>query len=135
MLDTARVNATTLYGLAIGKESKKVDSFKAGWDLVMYLAIPAIQQRSREGLSSALIEKMDKFLGVAPVRQPVPRDILSPSKAMRPRKCEICIQNVRGEGYKKKKSDMKQIKTQCQKCESSCCNEHYVLLCRSCFDM
>ena len=63
MLDTIRVNATSLLALTGGSNIGKVDSFKCGWDLVMSLVTPAIEARSRNGLSSNVQMKMDHILG------------------------------------------------------------------------
>ena len=62
-LDTARVNAKTLYCLAQGKHPRSYDSFKFGWDLMLSLVRPFAELRSRNGLQHPIQVKMDILLG------------------------------------------------------------------------
>ena len=133
MLDTARVNATTLFCLATGLSLKKSDSFLIGMDLVSYLCLPQMQARSRAVLSAALCAKMDEFLGLTvkpPLKQAIPP---FESRCDMRRKCYGCIKAGHGVGYNKNKDGAKKVQTQCQSCKVPCCDGHSVLQCESCF--
>ena len=128
------MNSTTLYALATARDVKKLDSFKVGWELVMHLALPQIQIRSRDGLSASLTASMDSFLGVTSgIRESTTPSTPSPSKGHHPRKCAMCKKESYGEGYAAKvKGKLSSIMTQCQRCEVACCNKHYILECFDC---
>ena len=55
LLDTARVNATTLYMLATGK---KEETFMIGWDLVKAMVVPQMKTRPLVGVSTSLVSKI-----------------------------------------------------------------------------
>ena len=59
LLDTIRVNACTLFALNKGLDPKKVNSFDFGYQLAEKLVMPAIERRSRNGLSSYVVRKIE----------------------------------------------------------------------------
>ena len=133
MLDTLRVNATTLYAKATRTDPRKVDSFKVGWELVLELVLPYIRARSKNGLTTAVVQKINTMLGVpAPAPQsagPViaaelPRD--GP-----PRKCPKCRIALQGKDYSVNKNKLYAIKMQCQRCGVATCTTHSRVICDS----
>ena len=63
MLDTIRVNAKTVWCLKNKLEIQKTNTFNFGWDLAMSLIRPQLEQRDINGLSRAVIQKMEIVLG------------------------------------------------------------------------
>ena len=52
ILDTCRVNASTVYALSKGHDPKKTGSFDFSWDLAESLVLPLARSRPLIGLSS-----------------------------------------------------------------------------------
>ena len=141
VLDTARVNATTLHALAMNEDPRKADSYKQGWELAKSFILPWVMMRPRTGLQTPILEKINRVLP-SPER-PLP---LSPSHA-RPlaqsgalipialpsqgtqRKCSKCKLDARGAGYRAGKDNLYGIKQQCQICGDAVCRKHLISLC------
>ena len=58
LLDTISVNTCPLFALSKGVDSKKVNSFDFRYQLAEKLVMPAIEQQSRNGLSSNVVQKI-----------------------------------------------------------------------------
>ena len=119
------VNATTLYALSICKRPKDLDSFKMGWEMAMSLVRPFVAARSLNGLSSAILGKINHILGIVRVA-PAPGGYSSSGER---RRCALCLKENRGEGAKKRKNIQGKTKTQCQVCARAVCEYHYHVSC------
>lgn len=62
LLDTARVNAQTIYALVMKLCPRKMSSFDFAIELAMALVIPLIERRPLKGLNDDVIRKMSFFL-------------------------------------------------------------------------
>ena len=132
LLDTARVNATTLYMLATGK---KEETFMIGWDLVKAMVVPHMKTRPLVGLHESLVSKINNFLQEVETPAPMPSTSGASGRfsSQGPkRRCNICISTSKGPGYKAAKDLIHKVGTQCQNCESPVCKEHFILRCRQC---
>ena len=59
LLDTVRVNASTVWSLLNDKEPSNMNSFGFGYTLTEQLDMPAIIRRNKNGLSSSIVKKKD----------------------------------------------------------------------------
>ena len=137
LLDTTRVNAGTLLSLNKGQNARNIDSLTFGWDLCMELVRPHIQERSRNGLSSVILKKMDLFTNIEEHRTASGISACaavqhSSTNDVRRVRCKACVQNTHGIGYKTEREKMKRVSTQCQICADAVCSDHYTLLCTFC---
>ena len=66
ILDTIRINATTVQALTEKKDPKKMNSFDVGWELAMSLVVPNILRRNRNGLNASTQWKIETSVGVVP---------------------------------------------------------------------
>ena len=64
LLDTARVNASTIVVLNKGESPKKVNSFGFGYDLARSFVLPLIYRRPRNGLNMPTLRKISFITGV-----------------------------------------------------------------------
>ena len=66
--------------------------------------------------------------------EPIENDnlVLYPSIGETRKRCTNCIDNIKGKGFRQKVKNVTKIKTQCQKCSKSICNEHSIVSCFSC---
>ena len=132
LLDTIRVNSTTVYALNNGTNPKKQNSFNFGFELAKCLIMPHINRRSRNGLTSIVLRKIMLFAG-----QDIKtiEDINNPQTVARPTRCRACLQSIQGENQKLKKDKLKKVRTTCQKCGDVFCKEHLIQTCLSCSNM
>ena len=63
LLDTIRVNSSTLIELNKNHDTKLANSFNFGYELATQLLIPHILKRPRNGLSSEVVKKLLHLLG------------------------------------------------------------------------
>ncbi|XP_041464562.1 piggyBac transposable element-derived protein 1-like [Lytechinus variegatus] len=75
LLDTCRVNASTILALNQRNDPRKVDSFDFGFTLAEELTRPFIQQRSLNGLPTSVTQKIHRVLGM-PEQQPPQPDLM-----------------------------------------------------------
>ena len=62
MMDVTRVNAQTIFCLNNVKDPMKYCSSTFAWNLSMNLIMPLMMSRGRNGLQSAVLQKMQLFL-------------------------------------------------------------------------
>ena len=62
VIDTARVNAGTLFSLKKNTDPRRLNSFLFGLDLARSLVLPLLQRRNRNGLQKNILKKMDMCL-------------------------------------------------------------------------
>ena len=114
VLDTAWVNATTLFATAKDVETKKVDCFEIGWDLAQSLVLPVVTLRPVQGLSRSTQLRISLFSGNEPqqrFRAEQQTDPLSPGMK---RRCKSCVDKIVGKpGDKERKSALKKVKSLC----------------------
>ena len=130
ILDTARINAATMFALKHKENPKKVKSFEIGFELVKSLIIPNIQRRPLRGLRMNVRKKMSYVLGEDLQREEVaaaPNNIL-PKMGESKRNCRKCLDSIQGEGYAEKKKKLNSSKAQCQKCGIALCTAHGVYI-------
>ena len=62
-LDNVRVNSQTVFFLNQGKDPRKQDTWKLGWDLAMALIMPHMRKRRvSSGLSEKMIATIDSVI-------------------------------------------------------------------------
>ena len=65
MLETARVNAKTIWGIKNGIDHHKLKSFNFGWDLAKTLTMPHVIRRYLDVLTLTVQLKRNLFLSTA----------------------------------------------------------------------
>ena len=137
ILDTVRVNASTVLLQKLGMAEGDVDSFELGWNLAEALVLPFAKQRSVIGLSKKTAMKLSLLLGDSqPPTQPAhscssTSNEVSPGTPKRKR-CHICISELAGPGYKAEKDKLPKVKSTCCKCRQTACGKHLQQTCRVC---
>ena len=63
ILDSARVNSTTLLALRNKQDARKLNSFDTGFELATALVRPHILRRPKNGLQKNNLNKISVFLG------------------------------------------------------------------------
>ena len=134
-LDTTRNNAQTLYCLNMGIIPRSYDSYLFGMDLVKALITPFIEARSLKGLMISILRKMSLALGrevnpKTPTRTESMNNFERASSTKR--RCQLCMNEIPTEGYKKATENVCKVKQQCYKCGKPTCNKHAILLCQNC---
>ena len=134
ILDTARVNASTILAINRNQDPKQVKSFHFGFDLAELLLKPYIECRNLNGINSLVKKKIELVLGksLAPVNSP--RNIPGPSKSEKKARCYLCISEIQGDGHKKEKDKLHTINSVCQTCQKHCCVKHVVRRCYPCME-
>ena len=133
LMDTCRVNASTIMALNNGIDPRKLNSFNFGFDLVLELVRPFIEQRSRNGLTSDIVRKIKLVLGEQDVAVCATALLTPyPPKSGRPRRCEMCKAEIRGPGMKKQKDKLAKQSGQCQSCGKTVCQRHRFQFCTNC---
>jgi len=99
ILDTARVNAQTIYSLANNLDPRKCVSVSFGWNLVKALCTPQIERRKDQvcTLKCNTTSKIYLMLGQNRVEEAVPEVSQGDRKK---RRCHSCLESVYGEGYR-----------------------------------
>jgi hypothetical protein len=130
MMDTARVNSSTIFSLNNGVDPIKQKSFEYTFDLVMELVKPHIQMRSLAGLQSVTIEKIYHIIG-RPAQQDRRGDY-GPAFAEKRNRCVLCQKGAAGENYSVNKTTISAVKSMCQSCGNATCQKHLIHKCTSC---
>ena len=63
LLDTIRLNASTLFALAGGRDPKKLNSSDSGMKLAEGLLMPFLISRQMKGLDKSNLQKVNLFIG------------------------------------------------------------------------
>ena len=106
-----------------------------GWKLVKSLAVLYVNQRSANGLSSNIQNKMSLVVGKRFGRgegKDLPNKI--PPKSPKPKRCRLCMNQSHGQGHKETKSNMNKHSSQCQKCAEVMCEKHLTQICHDCLE-
>lgn len=139
LLDTCRVNSSTVYCMNQKTDPRKQNSFEYGWKLSMELVLPHIGARPINGLTSVVRQKISFILGPPePEKESSKEQNLEPAtlldKSEIRRRCAECMDVIKGDGQKKKKDALGRTRMQCQRCGKAVCRKHTVMCCRECLN-
>ena len=98
LLDTIRVNSSTLIELNKNHVPKLANSFSFGYELATQLVMPHILRKPRNGLSSEVVKKITSFAGEQFVE--MSENIEHSKYRETPTRCRQCIINCHGEDRK-----------------------------------
>ena len=139
LLDCTRVNTQTVWSLVKNVDPRETNSYAFGKALAKSLYLPAILERSVQGLQPSVLQccyaatKDPKFLGrIASDRSMGLSELLPPMKANKGT-CRQCLVGCYGADYTINKNKLSHVKTQCQKCGLRLClKKHLTALCKEC---
>ena len=143
VIDTARVNAGTLFSLKKNTDPRKLNSFQFGLDLARSLVLPHLKRRKQVGLQKNILNKMKiclDFLQPEDVEIQNVEDIQNvaggvlkfPSTSETGKRCAQCVDGVAGTEHKKKKNKLGKVQRRCQNCDSPICTKHMYMACAKC---
>ena len=127
VLDTCRVNASTIYAINIDLQPQKIKSIDFGFELIMSLIRPHIERPRLIGINSSVVHKIDIVLGKKISSKHV--KTLSgffPHQNEKRRRCNACISKIKGKGAKEMKNKISKQLSQRQKCTKPLCNKHLI---------
>ena len=101
MLDTARVNSSTIVALNQGEDPIKEKYFECTYQLVMELVKITIEMRNQVFLASNIKQKIALVLD-RPVPQPELHQSDGPALGYTPKRCTMCQKALAGKDYSKK---------------------------------
>ena len=114
---------------------RRIDSMGFGWKLVKSLVLTYVNQRSVNGLSRSIQNKMSLVVRKRVDRsegKDLPNKI--PPKSPKRKCCRLCMNDSHGQGHKETKSNMNEHSSQCQKCAEVMCEKHLAQICRDCLE-
>ena len=114
---------------------RSIDSMGFGWKLVKSLVLTYVNQRSVNGLSRSIQNKMSLVVRKRVDRsegKDLPNKI--PPKSPKRKCCRLRMNDSHGQGHKKTKSNMNEHSSQCQKCAEVMCEKHLAQICRDCLE-
>ena len=118
ILDTARVNASTVFALNFDLSATDVNAFEIRWSLAESLGLTLARQRSTVGLSSKTQLKLSFLVGNQQTEQASPEASDEPTPRKKQR-CHSCLQELVGkQSYKEEKSRLTKIKSTCRSAAS-----------------
>ena len=100
------------------KKTKKENAFDFGYALAEQLAMPQIRWRSKNGLTSNVISKIQIVTSNKGKDNSGSND--PPNE---PGRCKICLDAIKGQHYKTKKNKISRIVSFCMKCKEHCCKK------------
>ena len=109
----------------------KQDSFRFGFDLVMELVKPFIEQQNMQRFNWLVRSKIAVIMGRPPPPQPLDEE-LGPSMSEKRGRCYVCIEGITGEGYKAKRNHVVSNRSICQACARHTCKYYLVQKCETC---
>ena len=122
VLDTSQINASTVWPMNNNENPRKIDSIRFGWELLKSLGVLYVNQRSVNGLSRSIQNKMSLVVRKQVdrgKRKDLPNKI--PTKSPKQKRC---MNESHGQRHKKTKSNMNRHSSQCQKCAKVMCEKH-----------
>ena len=132
VLDTTRVNASTVFTLNFYLSAADVNAFAIGWSLAESLVLPLARQRSTVGLSSKTQLKLSFLVGNQQTEQASPEASDEPTPQKK-QSCHSCLKELVGkQRYKEEKSRLTKIKSTCSKCSKPTCSKHFAAICVDC---
>ena len=136
VLDTSRINASTVWSMNNNENPRKIDSIGFGWELVKSLVVPYVNQRSVNGLSRSIQNKMSLVVVGKQVDRHEGKDLSNkiPPKIPKRQRCRLCMNELRGQGHKETKKNMDKHSSQCQKCAEVMCEKHLTQIYHNCLE-
>ena len=136
ILDTARVNASTLFALNKKTDPLKQNSFEFGMAIVFSLVGPYIQNRDQARLNPGIKENISITLRSMKLRNPAekpktPAGFLGPSQGEKRKRCATCVEEL---PPGKNQNSISSVRMLCQVCGSNICKSHVIQICVSCSD-
>ena len=98
------MNASTVWPMNNNENPRKINSMGSGWELVKSLVVPYVNQRSVNGLSRRIQNKMSLVVGKWVDRgegKDLPNKI--PPKIPKQKRCRLCMNELHGQGHKEMK--------------------------------
>ena len=135
VLDTARVNASTVFALSYDLTLPDLDSFELLWKLAESLVLPLAQSRKMNGLSMKTRLKLSLLIGIdnAPAEGDTGDSSAVHTPTNRKQRCHMCLKDLAGKpGYKQEKDRLLKVKTCWGKCQKASCPQHSVVTCCGC---
>ena len=136
LLDTARINAQTIWSLNNGIDPRQSNSYNFGINVAKALIMPMIVARPMDGINERIrsicyaVTGNDRFLASS---NNIPSENLSSSQSTKATRCRQCLADIVGKPeYKTNYKKVPQIKSRCQKCQCNMCRNHIVQLCYGC---
>lgn len=131
MLDSCRVNASTVLHINDGRNSREQDASQFYWQLVKELALRFIRASPFNGLTISLKQKIRTVLGEpsSPSNPPLTNKERLPSRATTHRRCADCKKSTHGKGFKEKKANLPKLKSQYQAGGEAVCKKHVLQVC------
>ena len=135
IVDTARVNASTLFAMNQKKDPLKLNSFEFGMDVVFGLISPFLKQRNKSRLSPIIKKKMALTLAImgcddeeaVVIRED--HQLFGPSKSKKRKRCNTCIDEMTPAENQNTISPDNML---CQQCGTYICTKHCVRKCINC---
>ena len=132
MLDTARVNSSTIYALNKRLDPIKQKSFEYGFDVVMGLVKPHIALRNHASLSTTIKYKIKLITGNDDQNCQPAAENNGPAFGEIRKRCTLCQKDISGMNYSQKKKSLNPVKSLCQSCGNPTCQHHIVQKCKPC---
>ena len=134
ILDTVRVNASSVVALNNNENLDKVNAFQFGYELIKALVLPSIQRRPKNGLTTSVLRKISLVTGEEIDRQPQRHNqgLNHPPISKEAKQCKVCYAGTKGKDQKEKKDRMKCIQSVCQRCGIQHCRDHLIQVCDEC---
>ena len=135
VLDTSRINASTVWSISNNENPRKIDSIGFGWELVKSLVVPYVNQKSVDGLSRSIQNKISLVVGKRVDRGEV-KDLRNkiPPKSPKRKCCRLCMNVSHGQEHKETKSNMNNHSSQCEECAEVMCEKHLTQICHDCLE-
>ena len=108
ILNNSRINASKILALNKKDDPRKVNLLDFWWELVQNLTTPFIENRSLNGLSSMVQQKMCVILK-RKITSRNPSAELFPARNKQRKKCRLCINDPHDTGYKSIKKTFQSI--------------------------
>ena len=129
VLDTCRVNASTVIALNQSIEPRNTNSFNFGITLGLQLVRPFVALRSKWALSKGIQDKIQITLS-EPREESYDSSQLCafPVQSTKQRRCEVCAAEPTG----RERDNMGRVFSQCQRCGKAIFKRHYFRFCGAC---
>ena len=106
-----------------------------GWELMKSLVVPYVNQKSVDGLSRSIQNKMSLVVRKRVDRGEV-KDLPNkiPPRSPKQKCCRLCMNESHGQEHKEMKSNMNKHSSQCEKCAEVMCEKHLTQICHDCLE-
>ena len=128
LMNTIRCNAMVLHAIKHKKPLRKSNSFDIGWELLLALVRTFMAERQTVGLGQALTNKVAIFVQKNS-DEPAPRSADGDSRYSERK--QRCISEISGPDHRKRKDNLKKLKSCFEECGNPVCEEHSKLICHN----